>query len=402
MKIIGASSLFTCNETFEVLENGGIVIENGKIIEVGLYDNLITNYPDCDFVFYKDHVILPALINAHIHFEFSKNDTSFEYGNFGKWLDSVMNNRGEVLKDNMKAMQYAIDTQKKSGVGSVCAISSYDLDLELLLHSKLKVLYCHEVLGVLEENFEEQAISISTRLERTLHLKNPSFLPALAIHAPYSVNSKIAQYVIDLALRYNLMLSTHFLESKEEFEWLMQQNGYFKGFYEKNFNLKDSKPHFSIQEFLALFSGIKTLYTHCLYADEEIKSKILKHGSIVSCPRSNLLLSGKMGDNTIIATDGKSSNADVNLLDEVRTAFFTSLALHAKSDIESLAKKLIQAITCNPAKVLGFNNGSLESQKSADVAIFKLLPSKNNNVLSNFILNARSASRLLVNGCDIL
>ena len=396
MKLIGASIMLPCRETWEVVEHGGIIVDSGVIKEVGNFDVLMQKYNNCDFVFYKNHVLLPAFINSHIHFEFSKNDTSFCYGDFDIWLDSVMANRGEVLKHNTQAIQQAIKTQKRSGVGSVCAISSYDLDLELLLDSKLKVIYCHEVLGAMESDFTQQALNISNRLEKTLALKSPTFAPALALHAPYSVNPKIAHYVVELAMRYNLLLSTHFLESRQELEWLNESKGYFKEFYAKNFQVKEAKAHFSIDSFLDLLGDAKTLFVHCLHADFSLKERLLKHGYIVSCPRSNLLLQGKMGLNHIIATDGKSSNADVDILEELRCALFATLSQ------EELSQQLIYAITRNSAKALGLNNGSLEEDKCADVALFKLPFNRLDNIAQSFILHARHATRLLVNGNDIL
>ncbi len=402
MRIIGASFLILCNAEFDILQDGGIVIDNGTIVEVGCFEDLRIRYGHSDFIFYKNHVILPAFINAHIHFEFSKNDMNFEYGNFGKWLDSVIANRGVVLDNNIESMREAIRIQKKSGVGSVCAISSYDLDLDVLLQSQLKVIYCHEVLGISEKKFEEQAIMLSTRLEKTLKLKNPLFFPALAIHSPYSVNPKIAQYTIELALKYNLLVSTHLLESQEEFDWFTQQSGYFKQFYKKYFEIENPKPQFDISDFVSLFNDVHGLFVHCLYADAAMKQKIMKHGYIISCPRSNLLLNGKMGDNFIIATDGKSSNIDVNLLEELRYALFVNLAMHSHRDIETNARRLLKAITCNPAKALRLNNGVLESGKSADIVVFKFKNPTANNFITNFILNTKQASRLLVNGNDVL
>ncbi len=402
MKLIGASTLITCNEKWEILRDGGIVFDSGVIKDVGNFDELAQKYYNCDFVFYKNHTILPAFINSHIHFEFSKNETSFRYGNFGIWLDSVMENRGEVLKDNYSSIQQAILTQKKSGVGSVCAISSYDLDLDLLLDSKLRVIYFHEVLGAMEEDFTKQALQISNRLEKTLPLKSPTFIPSLALHSPYSVNKQIAQYVVDLAMKYNLLISTHFLESKEELEWLTNKSGYFKSFYSNNFNIHDSKPHFDIDSFLFMLKDLKTLFVHCLYADENVCDIISKQGAIISCPRSNILLNGKMGINNIIATDGKSSNIDVNILEELRYTLLNTILLDSNIDIEKISKKLLYSITSNPANALNLNNGVLSNGKFADIALFEVDLNCMDNVASSFILNAKQASRLLIAGNDIL
>ncbi|RDU60910.1 aminofutalosine deaminase family hydrolase [Helicobacter sp. MIT 14-3879] len=403
MKLLGASFILTCDSDAKILHDGGILIDEGRIQAVGDFQVLKEKYQHCDSLFYKNHIILPALINAHIHFEFSKNTSSFMYGGFDTWLNTVMQNRDEILKNNIKAMQQAILTQKKSGVGTVCAISSYDLDLELLLHANLRVIFCHEVLGANSKDFENQVLNLSARLEHSLNIKHALFQPALALHAPYSVHPKLAHYVIDLAAKYNLLVSTHFLESKQEYEWLESRSGYFKEFYSKYFQIQDLES-FNKEEFLALFVDVRALFIHCLYADSKFKQEILRYGSIVSCPRSNLLLNGKAGDNTIIATDGKSSNNDVNLLEEMRYTFFSTIAKYGleSNDIESLAKEILYAVTCHSAQALGLNNGVLQEGKDADIAIFKLDCENNKQLVTNFILHAKEADSLLINGVDIL
>ncbi|STQ85426.1 metal-dependent hydrolase [Helicobacter muridarum] len=412
MKLLGASFIITCNDDIGILRNGGVLIDNGKILAVGDFNELKQQCRQCDFLFYKNHIILPALINSHIHFEFSKNISSFMYGRFDLWLNSVMQNRGAILKDNLKAIQKAIMEQKKSGVGTVCAISSYDLDLDCLLNSNLRVIFCHEVIGADEKDFENQVINISNRLEHSMALKTNLFQSALALHAPYSVHTKLAQYIIELASKYKLLISTHFLESKHELEWLQSKSGYFKEFYDKYLKLEDVQS-FNQDEFIDLFHDVQAIFTHCLYADSSVKEEILKRGSIISCPRSNLLLNGKMGDNNIIATDGKSSNNDVDLLQEMRYVLFATLSAketeqdESKSstearDIESISKHILYAVTCNPAKALGLNNGVLQEGKDADIAIFEIECEHLEQVITSFVLNAKGAISLLVNGVDII
>lgn len=409
MKLLGASFVITCNDNVGILRNGGVLIDNGIILAVGNFNELKQKCEQCDFIFYKNHILLPALINSHIHFEFSKNTSSFMYGSFGTWLDSVMKNRGAILKDNLKSIQQAILEQKKSGVGTVCAISSYDLDLDSLLNSNLRVIFCHEVLGMNANEFENQVLDISNRLEYSMPLKTDLFQSALALHAPYSVHTKLAQYIIDLATKYKLLISTHFLESRHELEWLQSKSGYFAEFYSKHLNLKDVES-FSQEEFLDLLSDVNVIFTHCIYADSNIREKILKLGSIVSCPRSNLLLSGKMGDNNIISTDGKSSNNDVNLLQEMRYALFATLSARETQDIkqdntkdiESLSKQILYAVTCNPANALGLNNGILQEGKNADIAVFDVECEHLEQVITSFVLHAKNAVSLLVNGIDII
>ena len=46
---------------------------------------------------------MPAFINPHVHLEFSANRTTLEYGDFLKWLKSVINSRDELSKEAKNA-----------------------------------------------------------------------------------------------------------------------------------------------------------------------------------------------------------------------------------------------------------------------------------------------------------
>lgn len=401
MNIIGSDIVFICDDDFNILENGAVAYKNNRIVEVGNFNLLCKKYKNSNITYYQDSILLPSLINSHIHFEFSKNENIFKYGSFDLWLDSVINNRVDILSDSDWAIKEAIKEQKKNGVGIVCAISSYDFDLKLLLDSKLKVIFAIETIGNNELDFIDQVLRLSDRLENIFKYKSDLFIPALAIHSPYSVHYKLAEYIVSLAQKYNLLVSAHFLESTFELDWLRRGDGFFREFYKKNFNL-DSKPHFTPESFLNLFYDVRVIFTHALYLDNDLEDLLNKFGSIVSCPKSNLLLSRKMGKNYIIATDGKSSNNNVSLLDEMRLAFFEKIN-NSKENIEFIAKDIIKAVTINPARSMAINSGSLIPGNDVDMAIFRFNSLNiNNNISTHFLLHAKEAHRLIINENDIL
>jgi len=60
-----------------VLNNGAIVIEDGKIIEIGRWETIERSYPDSPILGSDQHAILPGLINAHHH---SNGVTAVQHG----------------------------------------------------------------------------------------------------------------------------------------------------------------------------------------------------------------------------------------------------------------------------------------------------------------------------------
>ena len=215
----------------------------------------------------------------------------------------------------------------------------------------------------------------------------------------------LANKVLDLAKKDSCLVSTHFLESKSEREWLTSNCGWFEEFYKKNFHVTSPKPFYSIETFLKLFEGLKALFVHCMFAKDKELQEIAKNNHyVISCVRSNRLLSGSYLDlntlrslciNPMFATDGNSSNNNLNMLDELRAALFA----YPQIDIEVLTKILILGTTFYPARALGLNNGTLAVDKLADIAIFECPKiTQSYQAPLQFLLHAKHVKKLYING----
>ncbi|PAF52265.1 metal-dependent hydrolase [Helicobacter sp. 13S00477-4] len=411
IKLIGASKVFICNEAFDIISNGGVAFEcfedkESKIIEVGDYQTLKKKYPNASF--YDDSVILPAFINTHIHFEFGNNISSFIYGSFEKWLESVMQKRDEVLNDIQSSVKSSIQEQLQSGVATVGAISSYGQDMPILANSDLRVIYFSEVIGSIPVALDFLYESFSSRYIASKGFKSHKFTPAIALHSPYSVHSILAKKVLEIAKKDNCLLSTHFLESAAEREWLEDQKGWFKTFYKNTLKIPSPKPLYTIKEFLDLFEGMRVLFTHCLFATHKELLTISKNGYVISCPRSNRLLNNtyidlsmlkSAGLNPIFATDGKSSNDNLNMLDELKCALFS----YPNIQLEDLSKTLILGATKYAAKALNLKSGALESDKFADISIFECPQiAKSSQPSLQFLLQCKKVKTLYINGNAVI
>lgn len=98
-----------------------------------------------------------------------------------------------------------------------------------------------------------------------------------------------------------------------------------------------------------------------------------------------------------LGTDGKSSNNNVNLLDELRVALYA----YPNEDLLALAKSLLLSATLYGAKALGLNNGSLQEGKNVDFTLFEFDETLQQAPLS-FILHAKTPTHLYVNAKAIL
>lgn len=67
MIIIGNGKLFTRDKEQPYFENGGVVLDGKLIKEVGETNDLLTRYPDAQYIDAKQQMIMPAFINTHNH-----------------------------------------------------------------------------------------------------------------------------------------------------------------------------------------------------------------------------------------------------------------------------------------------------------------------------------------------
>lgn len=377
MKILEADFVLTCNDLFDIIESGAVVFDE-TIIEVGKSEDLKAKYPDATHIIApKNSVILPGLINPHVHLEFSANQSMLTYGDFIAWLQSVIKHRetlGELATTELISTK--LEAMLKSGTTTLGAISSFGYDLEACEKTPQRVVFFSEILGSIPSAADAMYGDFLSRYHQSLDYKSPSFIPAISVHAPYSTHPILAKKAIELAKKEACVLSTHFMESQAERAWLDNGNGDFMTFFNA-FN-PHAKPMCEAGEYLGLFQGVKTLFTHGVQAThEELQAISNMDATLTHCPVSNRLLGvgkldlDKVQENKIpltLGTDGLSSNVSLSLWDEMRSA----LMMHANCDLESLSQTLLQAVTCNAAHALNLPCGKLEKGLYADIIVATL------------------------------
>ena len=406
MKIISANWIVTCDENNSIIENGAVVYDE-KILEIGSFLEIKEKYPNLEIEELKENsVLMPGLINSHVHLEFSGNTTTLKYGNFYSWLTSVIKHREDLInKADKKLISTKLDRMKKTGTTTIGAISSYSFDIEACLNSPInKVFFC-EVIGSKADMIDSLFADFKSRLNNAKKFASKNFIPAIAIHSPYSVHPFLLRETLKLAREENLAVSSHFLESKEEFDWLHRDQGSLLEFF-KNF-LNQEKAVSKPMDFLNQFINLKNLsFTHCVEASDADLEKIKSLGaSINHCVTSNRLLNNtKLDLNRLkdipftIGTDGLSSNNSLSMFDELRNA----LMAHYDKNVLDFSKILLKAATVNGSRALGLNKGVIEKDFDADMIYFSLPDSveDKNELPMHIILHTKFVDKVIIGGKD--
>ncbi|HZF69371.1 aminofutalosine deaminase family hydrolase [Sulfuricurvum sp.] len=403
MQILLSDTIFTDGT---ILRDHGIVFDK-TILEVAPNDDLRSRFGAQCTELGEGSVLLPGLINPHVHLEFSANRSTLTYGEFMPWLSSVIASRDELINECDDACTTrAIETMLSNGITAFGAVSSYGFDLDPCLKAPQKVVFFNELIGsdpamadALYANFQE-------RLFASQEIKREGFHPAVAIHSPYSVHRILIQKALKYAKEKDLRVTAHFMESLAEREWLDNDSGAFQPFFQ-NF-LKQSKAANTANEFLSYFSEIPTLFTHAIQANHEELSAIKEGGhSIIHCPISNRLLGNgaldlqRLDTYTIpwlCGTDGMSSNYTLDLFEEMKAALF----MHTQHDLLTLANSLFQSVTVQAATALRLNCGTIAPMYDADILMLRVNYPINEQLPIHLILQPRIIESVYIQGEKII
>ncbi|MDD5118989.1 MAG: metal-dependent hydrolase [Sulfuricurvum sp.] len=373
MQILLSDAIFT-NGT--ILRDHGIVFDK-TILEVAPNDDLRSRFGTQCTELGKGSVLVPGLINSHVHLEFSANRSTLTYGEFMPWLSSVIASRDELINEcDDTCTTRAIETMLSNGITAFGAVSSYGFDLEACRKASQKVVYFNELIGSDPKMADALYADFQERLFSSQEIEREGFYPSVAIHSPYSVHRILIKKALKYAQEKELRVSAHFMESLAEREWLDNNSGAFQPFFQ-NF-LKQTQAANTAEEFVSYFSEIPTLFTHAIQANENELSAIKAGGhSIIHCPISNRLLGNGTLDLQrldvhsipwLCGTDGLSSNYTLDLFEEMKIALF----LHAHLDLLSLAINLWHSVTDHAAKALRLNCGTIAPTYDADILVMRI------------------------------
>jgi len=131
------------DDELEIITNGGILTENGKIIEVGNFEKLKQNFPNAEIdLIENEQIAVPAFVDAHTHICFGGNRANdFAMRNAGKsYLEiaesgggiwsSVLHTRQATEEELAEFTSLKINELIKQGVTTIEIKSGYGLNAD--------------------------------------------------------------------------------------------------------------------------------------------------------------------------------------------------------------------------------------------------------------------------------
>ncbi len=363
----------------EPLRDAWISVVNGCIVAVGGPPQGVAE--DLGSV-----AILPGLINAHTHLEFSELPQPLgqpECG-FTDWIREVIRWRNEMRERSAgvdwrnQAVSVGLAESLRGGATTVAEIATLPWQSDATSYRALHGIVFLELLGLSPERQPELLVAAQSFLDGTRHA---TYRVGLSPHAPYTVSPVLVARLAELSAQESVPLAMHLAETREELELLHSARGPFRelldglGAWHENAIRRDTTP----LDYLQLLSlAHRSLIIHGNYLTDVELEFLGRHRdrmSVIYCPRTHAYFGHEpyplqrmieFGVNVALGTDSRASNPDLNMLEELR------FAARAHSDIPPAT--MLQLATANAARALGLEHeiGTLAVGKRADLIVVPL------------------------------
>ncbi len=362
------------------IEHGVVEIVDGVISDVGP----LHGQPDSETTDLGNAAIIPGLVNAHAHLEFSSLDSPIKPAlPFTDWIGRLLAYRRERTGSLDQFIRAGVHEAAASGTSLVGDIVTGDWSPDFVPDDGLSVVAFRELIGLLPDQMAPQLKLAKQHIadcRATKKTKHGVLLPAISPHAPYSVSPELFHGLVDLARTEEVPLCIHLAETLAELELLKSGTGEFFEMLTR-FDLwregtipGNSRP----MDYLKPLSTLPhALIAHGNYlADDEIDF-LASHPNIatVFCPRTHAFFGHSnhpwerlidAGATVCIGTDGRSSNPDYSL--------WAELQFLARQSAAARLPQILEAGTRQGATALSLVNqtGMITAGKRADLTMISL------------------------------
>jgi aminodeoxyfutalosine deaminase len=348
------------------IAGGFVSMADGRISAVSAADPCVGAVDDLG-----DVVLLPGLVNAHTHLEFSglREPLGSPGMALPAWIRLVIGDRKRGDRDAATAIAEGIRESVASGVTAIGEIATSPARLYQLSSTSPTSVLFQEAIGFSAGRVDSVLGESERRLDEA---PQPA---GVSPHAPYTVHPQLLAKLVEAARSRQLPIAMHLAESPEELELLATGGGPFRELLEER-SMWDgdaipagSRPLDYLHQ-LALASRSLVIHGNYLTPDEiEFIAQRQDRMSVVYCPRTHayfghrpypldLLQAARV--RVALGTDSRASNPDLNLLNEARCV----VESHGVAPADAL-----RMATLNGAEALGLGDevGSLAVSKRADL-----------------------------------
>lgn len=372
--IVRGKYIITMNQRDDLIEDGAVLIEEGKIKEIGKFEEILRNHKDKNLPVYgnSDVAVVPGFINTHTHAAMALLRGVADDLPLKTWLtEHIWPKEAKFLSPQFVYDGTCLACLEMLKGGTTLFSDMYFFTDSIAEAAKSLGIRAVVGQGVLDfptpsgKNAQEYLEKAQAFIEK--YRGDELITPSVAPHAIYTCCSETLRKARDLAEKSEVPLHIHLSETFQEVDECIKKNGLRPVKYLEKIG----------------FLNHRVVAAHAVWLDDcEIEILARERVGVSHCIESNLKLSSgiapvvkmlRRGVKVSFGTDGAASNNNLDILEEVAVASKVHKAVTA--DPTALdAKTLMKMLTIWAAESLGLSKtlGSIEIGKSADLVLIDL------------------------------
>lgn len=278
-------------QKMEIVENGYIVYEDGVV--KGVYSELPAQYADQEVEDYGDKLIIPGLVDLHVH------APQYAFRGLGMDMELLdwLNTNTFPEESKMKDIEYAkksygtfVENMKKSATTRAVVFGTIHRPATLLLMDMLEESGLATMVGKVNmdrnspdylcETAEESAEETVAWLEDVMAKQYKNTLPILTPRFTPSCTDELMEKLKEIQVKYDLPMQSHLSENLGEIAWVKELCPWSECY-------GDAYDHFGM-----FGKDCKTVMAHCVHSTDIEVEKMKENGVFIAhCPESNINLS---------------------------------------------------------------------------------------------------------------
>jgi cytosine/adenosine deaminase-related metal-dependent hydrolase len=368
------------------LRDGALLIRGNRIAAVGGFKEL-RRHARAQVLDLGDAVLLPGLINAHCHLDYTHMAGQFlPPKKFTEWLKLITSTKATWdYADYFASWQSGAQMLLRSGTTTVGDTEAVP---ELLPGAwettPLRVFSFLELIGITPRR-QPRAL-LEEVLQRLGSLKSSRCWAGISPHAPYSTTAELMRLSAQTARRHRRRLCTHVAESAVEFEMFAEAQGeMFDWLGRSARDMSDCGLGSPVQHLARCGAlGKNLLAIHANYlAQGDAKLLARAQASVAHCPRSHAYFDHgpfplrqlqRAGVNVCLGTDSLASVYQPRR-QKVELSMFEEMRALAMAQPSLPPRQILRMATVNGAQALGLQGrvGELAIGSRADIIAIPLL-----------------------------
>ena len=402
--IVAGDYVVTMDASQPVIEKGAVAIDKGVIVAVGPADQIMANYRGARVLSGAGKVVMPGLVNGHTHLAMGlfrgladgamgtmlqQHDLTLD-----DWLQNhIFPAEGRFVNPEFVRVGVELACWEMIRGGTTTFVDMYfypDVEAGVIEKCGLRGVIAPSTIDFPSPGFTGWDDSFASAVDFVERWKgkNPRIIPALGVHAPYTVSPAHLTQAKEAAQRLGVPISIHVAETQPEVDDILTRYG--------------NRPvnHLNSLDFFAA----RTIAAHTVYPDAaEIALLAEKGVGVIHNPSSNLKLASGVspvpqmlaaGVAVGLGTDGAASNNDLDMWEEMNIAALLHKGVQ-KDPTTVPAQAVLHMATLGGARAIGLDQqiGALTVGRRADLIQVRLDEARMTplyNVVSSLVYAANS------------